>query len=124
MLKRSKQREAILQELCARTDHPTAEELYLSLKQRMPALSLGTVYRNLSLLSDEGIILKLTCGGADHFDGNAAQHYHFLCESCGKLFDVHMPIYPDLEEIACENSDFHVTNHRLTFYGICPACME
>ena len=124
LTKRSRQREAILSELCGRTDHPTAEELYLSLKEEMPNLSLGTVYRNLSLLSEEGIILKLSCGGADHFDGNTAQHYHFLCNRCGRLYDLSMPVFEELDQQAQKYLPCPVDYHRLTFYGTCQSCME
>ncbi len=123
-IKRSRQREAILGELRGRYDHPTAEELYLSLKERMPNLSLGTVYRNLSLLSEEGAILKLSCGGADHFDGNTAQHYHFLCRRCGQLYDLHMPVLAELDRQAQEYLPCPVEYHRLMFYGVCQNCME
>ncbi|GEM_PF-48882 len=124
LTKRSRQREAILSELCGRTDHPTAEELYLSLKEEMPNLSLGTVYRNLSLLSEEGTIRKLSCGGADHFDGNTAQHYHFLCNRCGRLYDLPMPVFEELDREAQKYLPCLVDYHRLTFYGICQSCME
>lgn len=124
LIKRSRQREAILSELCGRTDHPTAEELYLSLKEELPNLSLGTVYRNLSLLSEEGIILKLSCGGADHFDGNTAQHYHFLCNRCGRLYDLPMPVFKELDREAQKYLPCSADYHRLTFYGICQNCME
>ena len=114
LIKRSRQREAILSELCGRTDHPTAEELYLSLKEELPNLSLGTVYRNLSLLSEEGIILKLSCGGADHFDGNTAQHYHFLCNRCGRLYDLPMPVFKELDREAQKYLPCSADYHRLT----------
>lgn len=123
LIKRSRQREAILSELCGRTDHPTAEELYLSLKEELPNLSLGTVYRNLSLLSEEGIILKLSCGGADHFDGNTAQHYHFLaiaaavCMICPCRY---LKSWTGGTKVSPCSADYH----RLTFYGICQNCME
>ena len=66
--KHSKQRDAIISELCQRYDHPTAEELYLALKMKMPNLSLGTVYRNLNMLSEDGTIQKISVGRADHAD--------------------------------------------------------
>ena len=77
MIKRSRQREAIRQCLTGRYDHPTAETVYMSIKDEFPNISLGTVYRNLSLLSDLGEIQKITVsGGPDRFDGNPAPHYH------------------------------------------------
>ena len=89
ILKYSKQREAIKSFLVGRYDHPTAETVYLGIKQEFPNISLGTVYRNLSLLSDIGEIQKLSTGiGPDRFDGNAAPHYHFICTRCGRVLDI------------------------------------
>ena len=79
MLKYSKQREAIKSFLAGRYDHPTAETVYLGIKEEFPNISLGTVYRNLSLLSDIGEIQKLSTGiGPDRFDGNAAPFFYLL----------------------------------------------
>ena len=71
----SRQREAILENLKNRYDHPTAMELYLSVREDIPNLSLGTLYRNLALLRDSGKIISLTLGGEEHFDANTNQHY-------------------------------------------------
>ena len=79
MLKRSKQRESIKKFLISRYDHPTAETVYMNIKEEFPNISLGTVYRNLSLLADIGEIQKLSTGiGPDRFDGNPKPHYHFM----------------------------------------------
>ncbi len=89
MLKYSRQREAIKTFLAGRYDHPTAETVYLGIKEEFPNISLGTVYRNLSLLSDIGEIQKLSTGiGPDRFDGNPAPHYHFICKHCGDILDL------------------------------------
>ena len=81
MLKRSKQRESIKKFLISRYDHPTAETVYMNIKEEFPNISLGTVYRNLSLLADIGEIQKLSTGiGPDRFDGNPTPHYHFICK--------------------------------------------
>lgn len=122
MLKRSKQREAILKELCSRCDHPTADELYTALRKTMPSISLGTVYRNLALLNNEGLILKLSCGSADHFDGNPKPHYHFSCTHCGRVYDLDMPVHAELEAEASEHTDGLIQTHSLIFYGKCRNC--
>lgn len=121
--KKSKQRSAILAELSARTDHPTAEEIYFSLKAEFPNLSLGTVYRNLSQLSEKGAILKLTCSGADHFDYTTDQHYHLYCSCCHRLYDLDMPVTDDLEAQAQQHFKGKITDHRLTFFGVCEKCV-
>ena len=90
-LKRSRQREMIKSFLMGRKDHPTADVIYSNLKQQDPNLSLGTVYRNLTLLSDMGEILRLRVGdGVDHFDADTSEHYHFVCTECGSVIDLDM----------------------------------
>ena len=121
-MKRSKQRDAIIAELSSRRDHPTAEEVYLSLKSSMPNLSLGTVYRNLNMLSSEGIIGKLFVGGADRFDYNNQNHYHMLCTKCNRLYDVDMPVDNRLETEVGNYVDGIITTHHLTFIGECESC--
>ena len=91
MLKYSRQRESIKKFLMTRTDHPTAEMIYENLRKEYPKISLGTVYRNLSLLSDIGEIQTISTGvGPDRFDGNAKPHYHFICKNCGQVMDLKM----------------------------------
>ena len=87
MIKYSRQRESIVNFLASRTDHPTAETIYQNIKKEFPNISLGTVYRNLSLLEEIGEIIKISTGvGPDHYDYNTAPHYHFICRGCGKKF--------------------------------------
>ena len=79
-LKYSRQREAIKCFLMTRKDHPTADVVYHSLRADFPNISLGTVYRNLTLLADLGEIARLRLGdGVDHFDADTSRHYHFIC---------------------------------------------
>ena len=83
------QRQSILEAVCATDTHPTAEEIYARLKQHHPKLSLGTVYRNLHMLSDSGEILRISLVGAsDRFDRTTAPHMHLLCKTCGRVVDV------------------------------------
>ena len=112
MIKRSRQREAIRQCLTGRYDHPTAETVYMSIKDEFPNISLGTVYRNLSLLSDLG------------FDGNPAPHYHFSCRECGCVMDLDMPSQEQLNQIAAEQFDGTIENHSILFSGLCPDCKK
>ena len=96
-LKYSRQRESIKEFLMTRTDHPTADTVYENMKIIYPNISLGTVYRNLSLLSDIGEIQKLeSFGGADRFDGRTDPHCHFICTGCGCVQDLEME---DLQDI-------------------------
>ena len=122
-LKYSRQREAILEELRKRHDHPTADLLYRSLRESFPRISLGTVYRNLNLLADLGQISRIRCEeGMEHFDCDTCDHYHFVCRSCGKILDLPMDIITDLDSRAESAGVGSVETHSLLFYGRCSAC--
>ena len=123
MIKRSRQREAIQKCLIGRYDHPTAEMVYMSIKDEFPNISLGTVYRNLSLLSDLGEIQKITTsGGPDRFDGNPEEHYHFCCRKCGCVLDLKLPPQENLNKLAAENFAGGIEAHTIQFTGLCPNC--
>jgi Fur family transcriptional regulator, peroxide stress response regulator len=88
-LKFSRQRAAILENVKGRKDHPTADMVYSSLKEAYPKISLGTVYRNLSLLSEMHEILRLHFGdGTEHYDGDISDHDHFICTRCSRIIDL------------------------------------
>ncbi|MBO7217932.1 MAG: transcriptional repressor [Clostridia bacterium] len=85
----SRQRNTVLRVLCSTTSHPTAAWIYEKVREEIPNISLGTVYRNLSELSEDGIIKKLSFGDASvHFDGDTSVHSHFYCEHCGDITDI------------------------------------
>lgn len=118
--RKSKQRDAIINNLQSRYDHPTAMELYLSVRKEIPNLSLGTLYRNLSQLEECGMVLRISDGTTDRFDGNTNPHAHFKCSSCGKVYDL-MSFKNDTitfsDEIVAK-----VTNYSLMAFGICKNC--
>ena len=87
-LKYSRQRESIMEFLRGRDDHPTADTVYMNIRRVYPNISLGTVYRNLSLLASLGEITRITCeDGADRFDAVTKPHYHVFCRRCGRVED-------------------------------------
>ena len=120
-LRNSKQRDAVLRDLSERYDHPTAEEVYISVKKIIPTVSLATVYRNLKLLESEGMILKITTSDSDRFDGHTHEHYHFTCNICKRVLDLELT-----DEISVNTlpKDFggKITSHELMFYGLCESC--
>ena len=123
MLKRSKQRESIKKFLISRYDHPTAETVYMNIKEEFPNISLGTVYRNLSLLADIGEIQKLSTGiGPDRFDGNTAPHYHFICRGCGRVMDIDLDFADELMTQVQESTDLAIESCSVSFTGLCPDC--
>lgn len=124
-LKYSRSREAIINFLISRKDHPTAEVIYNNVREKYPKISLGTVYRNLTLLAELGEIQKISCGDAsEHFDGNAALHPHFVCRCCKGVFDLEMDNLDFLNTLAQKSFDGEVERHQLIFYGKCSTCKD
>lgn len=116
----SYQRKQIYAAVCTSREHPTAEMVYVGLKPMLPRLSLGTVYRNLHQMAQDGRLTELD-GPVVRFDANTAPHAHFLCERCGAVLDLPVPYDAELDGAAAQGG-FSVRTHKLTFYGICPAC--
>lgn len=124
-LKYSRQREEIKKFLMTRKDHPTADVVYMNVREQYPNISLGTVYRNLTLLADMGEILRIRVGdGVDHFDADISQHYHFICTECGKVIDLKMDNIDSIVDVAGENFDGLITGHFTYFHGICEECLK
>ena len=123
-LKYSRQREAVLDYLHSTTSHPTAETIYLALRRQFPKISLGTVYRNLNLLAEQGEILRLSCGdGVEHFDATVEPHNHFICRKCGSVIDLQMKSIDTIDRMAEKNFTGEIEGHELYFYGTCEQCM-
>ena len=119
------QKEAVERIVCSSCDHPTAETVYLRAKKELPNISLGTVYRNLSLLTQLGEIKKLTTSiGPDRFDGNIAPHYHVLCTKCGRIQDLEMESIDHIDTLAGTQFDGKIEGHFTYFYGRCRDCLE
>ncbi len=122
-LKYSRQRESIKDFLLATKEHPTADVVYMNVRKEFPNISLGTVYRNLTLLADMGEIVRLHLGdGTDHFDACTAPHYHFVCTECGSVSDLQVETLKTINEIAGVNFDGHIHGHVTYFYGKCGNC--
>ncbi|MBR6316420.1 MAG: transcriptional repressor [Lachnospiraceae bacterium] len=124
-LKHSKQRDAILSFLMTRKDHPTADTIYSCLKEENPNLSLGTVYRNLNVLTEIGQIRRLRLSdGVDHFDGDISPHDHFLCTKCGQVTDLHTG--RKIMEVSSIDPAFdgQIEGCFTYFYGLCGNCKE
>jgi len=113
----------ILEELRRTKSHPTADEIYEIVRRRLPSISLGTVYRNLEVLSEAGLIQTLDLSDTrKHFDGTNDNHYHVRCLRCGRVDDI--PVKPSrlIEEIADRLIDYTIVSHKLEFVGVCPDC--
>lgn len=116
----SHQRALVEKIMKSRYDHPTADMVYESARKLEPNISLGTVYRNLKTLSEEGVIDTLeTVDKKIHYDGNKIEHIHFICSDCGQIFDVYSkPEYPK------ELKGYMVTESKCVYYGKCADCMN
>lgn len=124
-LKYSKQREAIKDFLAHCHEHPTADVVYMNLRESFPNISLGTVYRNLSLLSEMGQIQKISMrDGADRFDGTTTPHDHFICEKCNCIEDIFLDDNKEITMIAQQHFNGEIHTHTTTFYGICRKCLN
>lgn len=119
------QRQIILEELGKVTSHPTANEVYDMVRRRLPRIGLGTVYRNLELLADSGVILKLEVGGTQkRFDATVEPHYHIRCSMCGKVDDIDIPVQEHINQAATAASSYKVLGHHIEFSGICRSCQH
>lgn len=125
MMKKSRQRDAILANLKNRCDHPTADMIYMDIRKEIPNISLGTVYRNLSLLADHGMIHRFSVDGkAERFDGLTGNHYHFVCQECGEIYDLDLPEMTLVNETAQKVCNGQILRHTTNFFGVCNDCMS
>lgn len=124
-LRMTRQRRVILEEVKKLMTHPSAEEVYETVRKRLPRIGLGTVYRNLETLSELGEITKLEFGGTiKRFDGNTEKHYHIRCSVCDRVEDAPMALLKNIESALAEQTEYKIIGHRLEFYGLCPECGE
>ncbi len=124
-LRMTRQRRVILDELRKDKSHPSADELYETVRKYMPRISLGTVYRNLEILSELGEIQKLEMGGTlKRFDGNPKKHYHIRCMNCGRIDDAPIAMMEHIENEIDGMTDYKIFGHRLEFIGLCPDCFD
>ena len=119
----SKQRSVIRDYLWGRIDHPTAENLYNEIRVEHPKMSLGTVYRNLMLLTDLGEIQAIDVGdGITHFDPNPAPHAHFYCTKCHQVHDIHIADYDRVKEMFASHDEGIIERCNVNMIGICKDC--
>lgn len=117
------QRQIILEELLKVTSHPTANEVYDMVRKRLPRIGLGTVYRNLELMAETGMILKLEVGGTQkRFDATIQPHYHVRCLECGKVDDIDIPVQENINAIAAQACQYQILGHHIEFTGHCRDC--
>jgi len=117
------QRQAILSYLMHTKSHPTADEIYRALESTFPSMSVATVYNNLRVFVESGLVREMTFGDASsRYDADMSDHYHAICENCGKIVDFDHPPIESVERKAAEATGFVVQGHRLEVFGLCPDC--
>lgn len=122
-LRMTPQREIILKILNEKNIHPTADEVFRTVRERLPRISLGTIYRNLELMTEQGLIKVTGQGGIQRrYEGNIKEHYHLKCVSCGRLEDASVETISFPDDSLREKSDFKILGHNLEFLGLCPEC--
>lgn len=120
---RTKQRELILDAVMQSTTHPTADELFQTIRPKLPTISLATVYRNLNLLAKDGRIRKISMPDMpDRFDWRMTVHDHLLCTKCHRVFDFTLP--QPLDDQIASVSGMQVESYSLVARGLCPTCRQ
>lgn len=121
--KHSHKRDAVLEKLRSTKSHPSAKWIYDQLRQEIPDISLGTVYRNLSVFKDEGRIISVgVVDGQERFDANTREHNHFICIGCGDVLDVDTDTGDGLSAEVERRYGVEIHSRQLTYYGKCPTC--
>ncbi|ADY72722.1 ferric uptake regulator, Fur family [Desulfurobacterium thermolithotrophum DSM 11699] len=115
------QRVAVYKEILSRKDHPSAEEIYEALKDKVEGISLTTVYRTLSNLEEVGLVVRIpTLKDKVHYDARVEPHSHFICLKCGRIYDVE--VSPEVSFENLKKEGFEVSNSAFICYGICKNC--
>ncbi len=123
-LRNTRQRQMILDTVRTHLDHPSADEIYLEVREKEPKISRGTVYRNLKILAEHGEIRQIKMPDADRFDWRQEDHYHLRCANCAKIMDVPIAYHKQWDQALAEQTGYQINGHRMVFEGICPDCLK
>ncbi|MBS7020438.1 MAG: transcriptional repressor [Firmicutes bacterium] len=121
----SKQRETVLNVVNKSRAHPTAEMVYQEVKKEIPNISLGTVYRNLNVLAEQGMIKRISIPqDVDHFDHRNDEHYHFYCTTCNHLIDLPVDRIDELIQRLEREENVEVNDYEVLLFGTCQSCRQ
>lgn len=124
-MRNTRQREAILRVVRRIGCHPTVDEVYTEVRRELPGVSLGTVYRNLKVLAETGEVAPVAGGGPlSRYDGCADNHYHFRCDSCGRVLDIEEPVDTGMDRRVAAQTGLAIRCHTLEFHGLCKDCRD
>ncbi len=122
-MKYSRQREVILEEVKSRYDHPTADMIYKAVLEKIPNISLGTVYRNLNQLVEHGLIRKILIpDDSDRFDYCLSNHQHLYCTDCKNVFDIESDVLKGIDAVIEKETNYTILSHEMVFTGFCERC--
>ena len=124
MAARQSRQQRLVFEIVERShNHPTAHQVFAQARRSLPSISLGTVYRNLRQLADEGQVQENKMGGEPaRFEVPRQKHYHIWCVECGRIEDLTLPYQGALDRKAQRLVRFRLEQHRMEFFGVCPEC--
>ncbi len=123
--KLTRQREAVLQVIRGREDHPTANDIFAAARRRLPGISYATVYNSLRFLKEAGLVHEIKFGdSASRYDRETDRHDHAICSQCGRLVDFDLPQAAELMKAAARRSKFKPESLHLTLKGVCPDCRK
>lgn len=120
----TRQRQIVLEVVQSHHDHPRADQIYEDVCKIDNRISRGTVYRNLSCLSDDGKICHVRVPGADRYDSRTDLHYHLICMRCGTVVDVPMDYQEKIDLATAEKTGYRINRHRIVVEGFCPDCQK
>jgi Fur family peroxide stress response transcriptional regulator len=121
----TKQREAILKILENTCSHPTADQIYDTVRKDIPNISKGTVYRNLQVLREDGLVSELNLNGTlSRYEEKQSRHYHFRCEKCGRVFDLDEPVNTEIDKRVSARTGLKISFHYTEFWGLCTDCQR
>ncbi len=121
----TRQRQAILEVLQGTTTHPTADAIYEEVKKLVPSISKGTVYRNLKVLREMGMIAERKLDDTmAHYDYRCEPHAHFHCQHCGGVLDVEGSFDAGLDKLVEQATGLRIYSHELEFRGLCRDCQK
>ncbi len=119
------QKQLVLEAICALRNHPTVDEVYKYIAEKYPGISKGTVYRNINMLVNTGLLARISCpSGPDRFDDVTQKHYHINCRRCGRFVDVPLDYHINLNDLVSDLTGYKVDSHDIVFNGLCPVCRK
>ncbi len=117
------QRQAIIRFLIESQEHPTASEIYECLQGEYSTMSFATVYNTLNLLKEHGLVKEIKMDDStSRFDFFGDEHYHIMCDRCGRIVDVYYPIFDNVDDEIEKLTGFKISTHNLRINGLCPVC--